>query len=172
MDVRKQVSLAKAGDKTALLDLIMAREKEFFGLSFVYMRNEQDAADALQDMIVILFTRIHTLKKESAFYAWAKQILVRCCLTKLRKNKRWQPIPPGHEEAIEHNGEAGLDLLDAIHQLPDAQRDVILLFYYNDRTFAEISEILQCPVGTVKSRLHQALKKLKGRLGDEYRQDA
>ncbi|MGI6365306.1 MAG: RNA polymerase sigma factor [Bacillota bacterium] len=172
MDVRKQVALAKAGDKTALLDLIMAREQEFYGLSFVYMRNEQDAADALQDMIVILFSRIHTLKKDSSFYAWAKQILVRCCLTKLREKKRWQPIPPGHEEAKEYHAEVGLDLLEAVHQLPEAQRDVVLLFYYNDRTFEEISEILQCPVGTVKSRLHQALKKLKGRLGDEYRQEA
>lgn len=172
MDVCKLVALAKVGNKSALLDLIMAREHEFYGLSFVYMRNEQDAADALQDMIVILYTRIHTLKNNAAFYAWAKQILVRCCLTKLRSNKRWQPIPPGHEDALEHHPEVGLDLLEAVHQLPEAQRDVILLFYYRDKTFEEISEILQCPVGTVKSRLHQALKKLKGRLGDGYRQDA
>lgn len=173
VEIRKQVALAKAGDKTALLDLIMAREQEFYGLSYVYMRNDQDAADALQDMIVILLTRIHTLKKEEAFYSWAKQILVRCCLTKLRSNKRWQPIPEGHEEAISQDRtEAGLDLLDAVHELPAAQRDVVLLFYYSDKTFEEISEILQCPVGTVKSRLHQALKKLKGRLGDEYREEA
>jgi len=172
VDVRKLVSQAKAGDKDALLDLIMAREREFFGLSYVYMRNEQDASDVLQDMIVILYTRINTLKKNSAFYSWAKQILVRCCLTRLRRDKRWQPIPVGHEESTQHNPEQGLDLLDAVHRLPDAQRDVILLFYYDDKTFEEISEILQCPVGTVKSRLHQALKKLKGRLGDEYREEA
>lgn len=172
MEVRKQVALAKSGDKTALLDLIMAREREFYGLSYVYLRNEQDAADALQDMIVILYSRIHTLKNDDAFYSWAKQILVRCCLTKLRTNKRWVFIPDGHEDSAEHRPEAGLDLLDAVHMLPEAQRDVILLYYYNDKTFEEISEILCCPVGTVKSRLHQALKKLKGRLGDEYREEA
>ena len=172
MDVRNKVALAKTGDKNALLDLIMAKEREFYGLSYVYMRNEQDAADALQDMIVILLTRIHTLKKDDAFYSWAKQILVRCCLTKLRGNKRWQPIPEGHEETTEHHSEPGMDLLDAIHQLPDVQRDVILFYYYSDKTFEEIADILQCPVGTVKSRLHQALKKLKGRLGDEYREKA
>jgi len=172
VDVRKQVAKAKAGDKTALLDLIMAKEKDFYGLSYIYMRNEQDASDALQDMIVILLTRIHTLKKDDAFYSWAKQILVRCCLTKLRSNKRWQPIPEGHEDYTENQSEAGLDLLDAVHQLPETQRDVILLFYYSDKTFEEISDILQCPVGTVKSRLHQALKKMKGRLGDEYREEA
>lgn len=172
MDVRKMVARAKGGDKTALLDLVMAREREFYGLSYIYMRNEQDAADALQDMIVILFTRIHTLKKDEAFYSWAKQILVRCCLTKLRDNKRWQSIPEGHEEASVHESETGMDLLNAVHQLPEHQRDVILFFYYSDKTFEEISEILQCPVGTVKSRLHQALKKLKGRLGDGYREEA
>jgi len=172
VDVRELVAAAKKGNKTALLDLIMEREREFFGLSFVYMRNEQDAADALQDMIVILYTRIHTLKKDEAFYSWAKQILVRCCLTKLRVNKRWLFIPEGHEELFEEHPETGLDLLNAVHSLPDAQRDVILLYYYNDKTFEEISKILNCPVGTVKSRLHQALKKLKGRLGDEYREEA
>ena len=123
MDVRKQVALAKAGDKTALLDLIMAREQEFYGLSFVYMRNEQDAADALQDMIVILFSRIHTLKKDSSFYAWAKQILVRCCLTKLRE-KVWQHSP-GHEE-YKRSRRSWPDLLEVVHQLPEAQRDVVL----------------------------------------------
>lgn len=172
MDVRKQVAQAKAGSKTALLDLIMAREREFYGLSYVYMRNEQDAADALQDMIVILYTRIHTLKKDEAFYSWAKQILVRCCLTKLRNNKKWVPIPEGHEEVDEQRSEIGMDLVNAVHTLPESQRDVILLYYYSDKTFEEISEILGCPVGTVKSRLHQALKKLKGRLGDEYREEA
>jgi RNA polymerase sigma-70 factor (ECF subfamily) len=170
VDSLKRVARAKAGDKQALLDLVLAREREFYGLSYVYMRNEQDAADALQDMIVILYTRIHTLKKDESFYSWANQILVRCCLTKLRRDKRWQLIPEGYEEATEHSGEAGLDLLNAVHKLPGAQRDVILLFYYSDKTFEEISEIQSCPVGTVKSRLHQGLKKLKGWLGDGYRE--
>ena len=61
--------------------------------------------------------------------------------------------------------------MNAVHKLPPAQRDVILLFYYADKTFEEISEMQSCPVGTVKSRLHQGLKKLKGWLGDEYREE-
>ena len=171
MDFREQVVEAKRGDKLALLELVLARQKEFYGLAYVYMRNEHDAADALQDMIVILYSRIGTLRKEEAFYSWANQILVRCCLTKLRRNKRWQSIPEGYEEAAEHSGETGLDLLNAVHRLPAAQRDVILLFYYSDMTFEEISSIQSCPVGTVKSRLHQGLKKLKGWLGDGYREE-
>lgn len=169
MDVREQVARAKAGDKQALLDLVLAREKAFYGLSYVYMRNEHDAADALQDMIVILFTRINTLKKDEAFYAWASQILVRCCLSKLRAKKRWLSIPPGQEGVAEHHPEAAVDLLAAVHRLPPAQRDVILLFYYRDLTFEEISVIQSCPVGTAKSRLHQGLQKLRRWLGDGYR---
>lgn len=170
VDLLTQVARAKAGDKKTLLDLILAREREFYGLSYVYMRNELDAADALQDMIVILYSRIQTLKKDESFYSWANQILVRCCLTKLRRNKRWLLFPQGYEEAHEHSSDTGLDLLNAVHKLPPAQRDVILLFYYSDKTFEEISEIQSCPVGTVKSRLHQGLKKLKRWLGDEYRE--
>jgi RNA polymerase sigma-70 factor (ECF subfamily) len=171
VDVGELVARAKAGDKQALLDLVLAREREFFGLGFVYLRNEHDAADALQDMIVILYNRIGTLKKDEAFYSWANQILVRCCLTKLRANKRWFSLPEGFDGVVEQPGDTGLDLLAAVHRLPAAQRDVILLFYYRDMTFEDISEIQSCPVGTVKSRLHQGLKKLKGWLGDGYREE-
>ncbi|MTI94567.1 MAG: RNA polymerase sigma factor [Firmicutes bacterium] len=172
MDILRAVAKAKQGDKEALLDLIMAREREFFGLSYLYMRNEQDAADVMQDMIVILLTKIHTLKKDSAFYSWAKQILVRCCLSRLRQGQRDAGEEPPESSVYDPDSAERMDLLNAVHALPEHQRDVVLLFYYNDRSFEEISEILDCPVGTVKSRLHQGLKKLKGRLGDEYRKQA
>lgn len=171
VNIAEQVVRAKAGDKEALLALVLARQREFYGLSYVYMGNEQDAADALQDMVVILYSRIGTLRKDEAFYSWAKQILVRCCLSKLREKKKWRSIPPGSEEAVWEAREEGLDLLAAVHRLPPAQRDVILLFYYRDMSFATIGEILACPEGTVKSRLHQGLKKLRRRLGDGYREE-
>ncbi len=170
MDCQQLVNQARAGDKEALLELILAREKEFFGLSFVYMRNHHDASDALQDMIVTLYSQIHRLRNPDSFYPWAKQILVRCCLSRLRKSNREQPLPEQPVASETPAPETGLDLLNEVHRLPELQRDVLLLFYYNDRTLEEISEIMDCPLGTVKSRLHQGLKKLKGRLGDEYRQ--
>lgn len=168
MDWKAQVARARNGDKDALLELILGREKEFFGLSYVYMRNEQDAADALQDMIVTVYSRIHTLRKPEAFYSWAKQILVRCCLSRLRKAGREQPLLADEQAAHNPDSETKLDLLEAVHQLPSPQRDVVLLFYYHDRTLEDIAEIMGCPLGTVKSRLHQGLNKLKGRLGDGY----
>jgi RNA polymerase sigma-70 factor (ECF subfamily) len=172
LNLNQAVVQAKAGDKEALLDLVMATQNEFYGLAFVYMRNEQDAADALQDMIVTLFTRIHTLKSHDAFYSWAKQILVRGCINKLRRLGRQGQMPEEEQGEADTKAEERLDLFEAVHQLPEEQRDVVLLFYYRDRTFEEIARVLNCPVGTVKSRLHQALKKLKRRLGDEYRRQA
>lgn len=170
VDWQQLVNQARAGNKEALLELVLAREKEFFGLSFVYMRNQHDAADAMQDMIVTLYSQIHTLRQPQSFYSWAKQILVRCCLSRLRKSSREQALPEQPAASEDPSPETGLDLLNEVHCLPEPQRDVLLLFYYNDRTLEEISEIMSCPLGTVKSRLHQALKKLKGRLGDEYRE--
>lgn len=170
MDFTEQVAQAKAGCKEALLQLILAKKRELYGLCYVYMGNEHDAADALQDAIVVLFTRINTLRKNEAFYSWAKQIIVRCCLAKLRISKRWLSIPPGSEESVYDDRDAGLDLLAAVHNLPSAQRDVILLFYYQDMPIGKISEVLACPEGTVKSRLHQGLKKLRRKLGDGYRE--
>ena len=52
------------------------------------MKNQEDALDALEDMIVILYSKIHSLRKPEAFYSWSKKILVSCCLNKIKKDKR------------------------------------------------------------------------------------
>lgn len=63
MDIEVLIRKAKQGDKEALVQLIMAEKKDFYKLAYLYMRNEEDALDALQDTIVILYENIHKLKK-------------------------------------------------------------------------------------------------------------
>ena len=78
----------KSGDKDALVTLIMNKKNEYYGLALLYMKNQEDALDALEDMIVILYSKIHSLRKPEAFYSWSKKILVSCCLNKIKKDKR------------------------------------------------------------------------------------
>src|SRR5690554_6143396 len=77
-----------AGDKDALVSLIMSRKNEYYGLAYVYMKNKDDALDALEDMMIIVYSKIKNLRKEDAFYSWSKKILVSCCINKIRKQKK------------------------------------------------------------------------------------
>ncbi|NLC02703.1 MAG: hypothetical protein GX787_00290, partial [Tissierellia bacterium] len=62
------IKQAKAGNKESLLKLVMAQERDYYKLAYVYVKNPDDSMDMLQDMIVILYENISQLKKYSAFY--------------------------------------------------------------------------------------------------------
>ena len=82
------IKKAKDGDKDALVTLIMNKKNEYYGLALLYMKNQDAALDALEDMILIIYDKIHSLRKPEAFYSWSKRILVSSCLNSLRKNKK------------------------------------------------------------------------------------
>ena len=92
MDFELRVKRAKDGDKDALLNLIMDRKSEFYKLAFIYKMNREDAMDAMEDMIVILYQKIKSLKNNEFFYSWGKTILVNCCKNILRKRKSQRRI--------------------------------------------------------------------------------
>lgn len=63
------VQKAKQGDREALLQLIMQQKEDYYKLAYVYMKDPEDALDAMEDMIVILYQNIHRLRKEASFYS-------------------------------------------------------------------------------------------------------
>lgn len=171
MEINELIHQAKNGDKEALLSLVMAQQADYYKLAFVYMKNKEDALDALQDMIVILYDNISKLKKEDAFYPWSKTILVNSCKNKLKKKKKVIYLDSINEEATDEIYEAPDDkiVLDKyISDLSEKHQEVIKLRYYLDLDYENISRILNIPLGTVKSRLNAGLKKLKEALGGEY----
>lgn len=161
------VKKAKAGDKEALLQLIMKEHEEYYKLAYVYTRNPDDAMDALEDMIVILYHKINTLRKEDAFYSWSKTILVNSCKKILKtKNKllyfdQWEQ--PDDRNSIK-NSEEAMDLEGALNKLNEHQREAIKLRYYLDYDYKSIANITNVSLGTVKSRISTGIKKLKNLL--------
>ncbi|KUO61722.1 MAG: hypothetical protein APF84_15130 [Gracilibacter sp. BRH_c7a] len=82
------VNKAKDGDKEALIQLVMARQHEYYRLAYVYLKQKEDSLDALQDMIIILYKNIQSLKNDEAFFSWSKTILVNCCRQTLKKRNK------------------------------------------------------------------------------------
>ena len=171
MDINLLIKQAKGGDKKALLSLIIAQQAEFYKLAYVYMKNEHDALDALQDMIVIVYDNISKLQKDHAFYSWSKTILVNVCKGKLKNNKKLIPLEDIKEQSIDgiyDNPEDRIVLDRYMSKISEKHQEVIKLRYYMDYDYETISQILKIPLGTVKSRINAGMKSLKEVLGGEY----
>lgn len=170
LDIDILIKSAKGGDKQALVKLIMLEKDQYYKLAFVYMKNKEEAMDALEDTIVLLYENIHKLKNDEAFYSWSKTILVNCCKKLLKKSKREIPIECIEEETYEDDHENKYDrivLEKHLLKLNAKHREVIKLRYFLDMDYKSIADLLKIPVGTVKSRIAIGLDRLKESLGGE-----
>lgn len=170
-----KVKRAKSGDKEALLELILEEKDNYYKLAFVYMRNEEDSLDVIQDMIIILYKEINKLKNLDSFYSWSKTILVNLCKKELKLKKKNEDFM-GNLKIEYKNSENKEELLEAedkiylsklIEKLNEKQKEIIKLRYYLDYSYEEISIILDIPLGTVKSRINKGLNKIKKDFGGE-----
>lgn len=170
MDINILVKKAKTGDKEALVQLIMSKQEDYYKLAYVYMQNPEDSMDAMEDMILIIYENINSLRKEDAFYSWSKSILVNCCKNILRKRNKLVLLDTIKQESYKEpysDKDDELMLEKYLSQLNQKHQEVIKLRYFLDLDYKTISDILKTPIGTVKSRISIALKKLKQSFGGE-----
>ncbi|MCT8977687.1 sigma-70 family RNA polymerase sigma factor [Clostridium sp. CX1] len=170
MDIEILVKKSKQGDKEALIQLIMAEKTDFYKLAYLYLKNEEDALDALQDTIIILYENINKLRNHGAFYSWSKTILVNRCKKLLREKKKIVSLTSVKEEPYEEGFDRKNEqiiLEKHLSYLKEKYQEVIKLRYFLDLDNETISKMLNIPVGTVKSRIFNGIKKLKESLRGE-----
>lgn len=138
---------------------------------FRYTREEQLSIDIVQDT----FERLQYIKQDfdqqkGTVKAFLFQIAYRLMINKLNRRKKWRTLFPFlvPTENRRLSADEKLTVQEAILQLPEKQRAVILLVYYHDLPQEEIAQILSIPLGTVKSRLHNAIKTLKEELKEDF----
>ena len=170
METEALVKRAMHGDKDALVQLIMAEKQDYYKLAYVYMKNSEDAMDAMEDMILILYENIGRLKNESSFYSWSKTILVNCCKNSLKKKNKvvfleTMQIEQSHNPVEEKDEQLRLE--KHLGELNSKQQEAIRLRYFMDMDYQSIAELLKIPLGTVKSRISIGLRNLKVVLGGE-----
>ena len=171
MEDKLLIKRSKRGDKEALLSLVMNQDTDYYKLAYSYMKNKDDALDAMQDMIVILYEKVCTLKNNKAFYSWSKTILVNCCKKILRDQKKLVSIDDIKEVPyeMEMDFEEQLVLGTYLAKLNPIHEEVIRLKYIVDLDYNAIASLLGIPLGTVKSRIHTAMTALKKDMeGDDY----
>ncbi len=173
MAIENLVKKAKAGDQEALVKLIMLERDAYYKLALVFLKNQEDALDALEDMIVILYEKIHGLKNDKAFYSWSKTILVNCCRRQIKNKKRVIPLSQinaeaqGEDKDFISQREDFIILQRYMENLSQKHQEVLKLRYFLDLEYEAIAELLKIPLGTVKSRINAGLKRLKKSYGGE-----
>ena len=136
--------------------------------------SHEDADDLLQEIFVKIWKSLHTFRGESQLFTWLYRIATNETLNFLHKQKirashRFASITPELEDKIEDdpyfNGDAlQRTLLKAVRRLPDKQRTVFTMRYYEDLPYEEIAKILGTSVGALKASYHFAAKKIRAEL--------
>jgi RNA polymerase sigma-70 factor (ECF subfamily) len=141
-----------------------------YRLAGLLLADHSEAEDAVQDALIRAWHRRTTLRDSAGFPAWFDRILVNGCRDRLRRRRRvrFLELDLAREPAIRDPFRAILDRDEATRALTvlDAdQRVVVILHYWADLTLEAVAERTGWPVGTVKSRLHHALRRLETELG-------
>lgn len=138
--------------------------------AWAILGNEADAGDALQEATIRAYKALDQLKGgPAAFPQWMRRILVNTCTGILRKRMRIIPVERPEDLAEEQfvsepDIPLGSEVWDAVSTLDERYRAVVVLRFLNDMQLDEIATALDIPLGTVKSRLHTALKMLRLKL--------
>lgn len=163
-EVLNKIRQAKSGDKEALIQLIMGQKEDYYRLAYVYMKDQEDALDAMSEMTIKVFENIKSLKDEEAFFSWSKTILVNCCKQHLRKKNKvilLQELPEESYEESYSEHEERLAFEAHLTKLNQKYQEVLRLRFALDMDYATIAKVLKIPLGTVKSRIHAGLQKLQ-----------
>lgn len=165
MKIIQKVKSAQSGDLDSIVDLISDQKLLYYKIAMSYLKNSEDALDAIEEMTVKIFYDINKLKKEEAFYGWSKKILVNICLNMIRSNKKIIYTDDleiyEKEDDVILKKDLEMDIVKYLDRVSQKQREALELKYYHDLDYKTISKKTNTPVGTVKSRIFNGLKILK-----------
>ncbi|MFS0577390.1 sigma-70 family RNA polymerase sigma factor [Sporosarcina sp. 179-K 3D1 HS] len=171
----KLVARAKKGDTEAFQAIIHEEKEKLYKMAYVYMKNEEDALEVFQETVYKSLTAIASLKQDEYFSTWITRILINTALASLKKKQKVVPLSSeileNWEEADEVAHEDQLDLLQAMEEIEEKYKTVLLLRYYQDYTIGQIAAFLSCPEGTVKTNIRRGLAILRTKLKGAYLDD-
>lgn len=153
MNIEKLVNKATKGNKDAFVELMKIYERDMYNLTRYMLGNNEATYDVVQDTILTVYEKISTLKNPSSFKSWLLKIVVNKSKSELSKQNKIIYLENSIEIPIIDKDLEKIELMSLVSDLPDDFKSVIILFYFNDLSYKEISEILDIPEGTVKSRL-------------------
>jgi RNA polymerase sigma-70 factor (ECF subfamily) len=164
------------GRPEAIEELLRAYQRRVYGVCYRMIRNAEEAADLTQDALVRIMEGLHSYDGRAALSTWIIRVTMNCCLSHLRKQKLrrhgsldepsgdaeepWSARLPAEGELSAagrvEQAEMRAVLLRALRELDPDMRAILVLRDLQDLDYQQIAEVLDIPIGTVKSRLFRA----------------
>jgi RNA polymerase sigma-70 factor (ECF subfamily) len=179
-DEAELLAKARGGDREAFSQLVQRYERRVVGVALAVVHNQEDALELAQETFVRAYENLSRFESRSSFSTWLYRIAANLSIDFWRREGRYTvlrgedaenqlerlPSSIGDSYKAATRTELGQKLKEALDQLTPEHRAVILLREVEGLSYDEISEALQCPRGTVMSRLHYARNRLRGILKD------
>lgn len=163
------------GDEKAFKLLYDTYKKRVYKTIILFFRNHQYAEDITQEVFIQIYQKLNQLKSPEAFESWMNKIIFNLCMKQVLKDKKFEVIyyddlsnikdvEEMNPENYSINEEFCSEIISLIHELPIYHRIPIILYYYYDLSIQEISKIMKCSQGTIKSRLFNGKNVLKKKI--------
>ncbi len=174
------VQQALTGDAEAFGEIVRRWERRIFALAFGMLGREEDARDATQETFLAAFRNLRGFRGDAKVSSWLHRIAINQCITRQRRAKVRNET--GIDQEAERDAAVfslpasvspsyvaeGRERIEAVRRaigaLPNELRQVVVMKEFEELTFQEISDVLNLPLSTVKSRLYTALRQLEMRL--------
>lgn len=170
-DIKKLVKLSKEGSARAFGELYEIYGKDMYNFAYYYLGDTYRAQDAVSDAVCDAFASVRTLKKDAAFKSWLFTILLRSCQKQLKyiiEQRNISDIQEHTEIKAEDNDfQLTVELKEALSQLSEEERQIVLLSVVCSYKSGDIGEMLSMPSGTVRSKLSRATDKLYKIMSEE-----
>lgn len=181
--IKKRIKQVLKGDRNAYADVVDIYKDKVYQLCYRMLGNKHEAEDMAQEAFIRAYVNIDSFNLNLKFSTWLYRIATNLCIDRIRKKK------PDYFLDAEVSGTDGLTMYSTIpansklpedevesmelqemiqreiSQLPEKYRSVIVLKYIEELSLNEISEILDLPLGTVKTRIHRGREVLRRQLG-------
>ena len=152
---------AQRRDKDAFVTLIGLYRESMYQIAYAILKNNEDAADAMQDTILTCWEKIDTLRHARYFKTWMTRILINRCNRLYNQRSRTADLNEGTLTTALPDPATRMEWQEMMQQLTDNQRIVVELYYAQQFKIHEIADILDITPSAVKNRLHTARKVLK-----------
>ena len=181
VDDRRLIEGTLAGEREAFGALVLRYQDRLYSSLLHVTSSAEEACDVAQDAFIQAFVKLSTFQGNSGFFTWLYRIAFNLSVSRRRREKATLSMDycreaTGDEPATREIGpdrkceqrEQASQVRAALATLSEEHRRVLVLRDFDDCSYEEIAEILEIPVGTVRSRIHRARLEMKQRLQNEY----
>lgn len=161
MDI-EAIKRAKDGNTDEIGKIILENMQSLYRVAFSILKTEDQIEDAISNTIVLVFEKIHTLKKEEFVKTWLTRILINECYKIYNQNKKIIYLENTDDQESSYNiSEDDIDVKNIIEKLDKDLKLIVMLYYFEEYSVKDIAKIAKIPEGTVKSRLSRARAELQ-----------